>query len=72
MRMLCAMSADKAKEPRQTGRKPAVNLTLDQDAIKKGNALAQAWNRPSLSNVVEHLIMEAARAEGLEKTEEAA
>ncbi len=38
-------------------RKPAVNLTLSTDAVKKGNKLKKALVRGSLSSVVEFLIV---------------
>jgi len=39
-------------------RKPSTNLTLSSDALEKGQLLKDEMNRPSLTNVVEALIIE--------------
>jgi hypothetical protein len=40
-------------------RRPAINLTLSPEAIRRGRKLQKEMNRPSLSNVVEHLLVQA-------------
>lgn len=39
-------------------RRPAVNLSLSRRAIRQGRRLQREMNRPSLSNVVEFLILQ--------------
>lgn len=51
------MSKSSAKK---SGRKASVNLTLSPEAIRQGQVLKEQMRRPSLSNVVEYLIEEAA------------
>jgi len=58
MRILRVMNADKAK----TQTKRPVNLTLSASAVRRAKALKRQLNRPSISNLVEHLILEAAKA----------
>jgi hypothetical protein len=52
------MNADKTKKTR----KQAVNLSLSVQAVKMGNRLKKQLRRPSLTNVIEYLIEEAAGA----------
>lgn len=56
MRIFSAMALLKGSK---TSRRPAVNLTLSPDVIRRGRQLARVMNRPSLSNVVEFLIDQA-------------
>ena len=51
------------RSKRQGKRRKATNLSLSADTIRKGADLARFMNRPSLSNVVEHLISEAFKAQ---------
>lgn len=59
MRILHAMNAQTTKKPR----KAAINLTLSKEAVRQGKALVKVLKRPSLSNVVEYLIEQAASKE---------
>lgn len=53
------MNAQTTKKPR----KAAINLTLSKEAVRQGKALVKVLKRPSLSNVVEYLIEQAASKE---------
>jgi hypothetical protein len=57
MRIVCLMAI-----LRMTTRRKPTNLTLSKETLSRGRKLAKLMNRPSLSNVIEHLIMEAYKA----------
>lgn len=50
------MEAIALSEKPKSNRRPAVNLSLSPATIRRGRQLQRVLNRPSLSNVVEHLI----------------
>jgi hypothetical protein len=59
------MTAQFTAKPK--GRQPT-NLTLSENARQMGEILAEEMHRPSLSNLVEHLILRAAAEAGLKST----
>lgn len=67
--MMCAMKRRTSKKPNEhaagaRGAQPT-NLYLSQTARQQGTALKKAMNRPSVSNVVETLILDKAAELGL-------
>ena len=50
----------KARNSGKTGKQP-LNLTIDRDCVRMARELKKQLARPSVSNVVEFLIMQAAK-----------
>lgn len=46
-------------------RKPSTNLTLDRKAKRLAKQMSKEDNRPSLVNMLEHLVWEEAKRRGL-------
>ena len=61
LRFLGLGSKKPTRRERPSSRRSAVNLTLSEESIRMGRALQAQLNRPSLSNVVEHLLATASK-----------